>query len=79
MLYFSSPGTLGLAIMQAQKKGGGIDNIDPGLRRIADMVKSGNAVGMIDVESQLVSLFESNEAWLGMITTGRLKDLLDGS
>lgn len=75
--YFSSPSVLGLTIMEAQQAGGGIDKIEPGLERLAELVKGGNAIGMIEVESQLVSLFQSGEAWLGMLSTGRMKDVLD--
>ena len=75
--YFESPGVLGLTIQQAQKRGGGMSNIKPGLERMAQLSKSGNLIGMLAVESQLVSLFQLEEAWIGMLATGRIKDLWD--
>lgn len=74
---FNSPDVLSLAVIEAEKHGGSFDNIEPGLQRIADLVNSGNVIAMIDIESQLVSLFEAEEAWLGPLTTGRIKDLWD--
>ncbi|KQU85623.1 ABC transporter substrate-binding protein [Ensifer sp. Root31] len=68
--------TLSLTVMEAEQNGGGIDNIDPGLNRIAELIKSGNLIGSLDVESQMVSLFETEDAWLGMLATGRMKELL---
>ena len=38
---------------------------------------SGNAVAMVPAETQLVSLFELEEAWIGVLTTGRFKELWD--
>jgi putative spermidine/putrescine transport system substrate-binding protein len=66
-----------LAVQQADKHGGSFRNIEPGLKRLADLVNSGNAVSQTDAESQLVSLFQTEEAWLGPLTTGRIKDLWD--
>lgn len=68
--------TLSLAVLQADKNGGSIDNIEPGLDRMAELMKSGNLIGSLDVESQMVSLFETEDAWLGMLATGRMKELL---
>lgn len=69
--------TLSLTVLQAKLNGGSIDNIEPGLKRMAELVKSGNLVGMLDVESQMVSLFQTGDAWVGMMATGRMKDLLE--
>ncbi|MBX3598579.1 MAG: extracellular solute-binding protein [Rhizobiaceae bacterium] len=66
-----------LAVQQANAHGGSFENIEPGLKRLAELVNSGNAVAQTDAESQLVSLFETEEAWLGPLTTGRIKDLWD--
>lgn len=75
--YFGSTGCTSLMILQAVKNGGGIDNIDPGMKRMVELSKSGNLIGMIEAETQLVSLFELQEAWIGMLGTGRIKDLWD--
>lgn len=69
--------TLSLTVLQAQKKGGSIDNIQPGLESMATLVKSGNLIGALDVESQMVSLFQTEDAWLGMLATGRMKELIE--
>ncbi|WP_291960768.1 ABC transporter substrate-binding protein [Chelatococcus sp.] len=69
--------TLSLTVLQAQKNGGSIDNIQPGLDKMAALVKSGNLIGSLDVESQMVSLFQTEDAWLGMLATGRMKELLE--
>ncbi|WP_027993717.1 ABC transporter substrate-binding protein [Sinorhizobium meliloti] len=68
--------TLSLTVLQAEKSGGSIDNVEPGLDRMAELIKSGNLIGSLDVESQMVSLFETGDAWLGMLATGRMKELL---
>ncbi|WP_028033296.1 ABC transporter substrate-binding protein [Chelativorans sp. J32] len=68
--------TLSLLVMKAEQNGGSIDNIDPGIDRMAELIKSGNLIGMLDVESQMVSLFETGDASIGMLATGRMKDLL---
>lgn len=77
MYYFLNSGTLSLMIMQAEKRGGSVDNIDPGFQRLVDLYKSGNVLGMIKGESELVSLYELEEAWIGMLTGGRVKMLWD--
>lgn len=69
--------TLSLTVLQAEKNGGSIDDIKPGLDKMADLVKSGNLIGSLDVESQMVSLFQTEDAWLGMLATGRMKELLE--
>ena len=69
--------TLSLTVLEAQKNGGGIDDIQPGLDKMAELVKSGNLVGALDVESQMVSLFQTEDAWIGMLATGRMKELLE--
>lgn len=66
-----------IAVQQAVAHGGSFENIEPGLQRLADLVNKGNVVALTDAESQLVSLFEAEEAWLGPLTTGRIKDLWD--
>lgn len=68
--------TLSLTVLQAEKNGGSSDNVEPGLDRMAELIKSGNLIGSLDVESQMVSLFETGDAWLGMLATGRMKELL---
>lgn len=68
--------TLSLTVMEAEQNGGGIDNIEPGLNRMAELFKNGNLIGALDVESQMVSLFETGDAWIGMLATGRMRDLL---
>lgn len=75
--YFGSTGTTSLMVLQAARNGGGLDNIEPGMSRMVELSKSGNLVGMIEAETQLVSLFELQEAWIGMLGTGRIKDLWD--
>ena len=75
--YFQNSSTLGLMVMQAQKRGGSIDNIDPGLNRLVELYKSGNLIGMIKGESEMVSLYQLEEAWLGPLTLGRIKSLWD--
>jgi putative spermidine/putrescine transport system substrate-binding protein len=77
LYYFEGVPTLGLTIQQAQKAGGNYDNIEPGLKRVADLVKTGNAIALFEVESQMVSMFESGEAWIGPLASGRIKDLWD--
>jgi len=67
--------TLSLLVMQAEQNGGSIDAIEPGLERMSALLKSGNLVGALDVESQMVSLFETQDAWLGMMATGRMREL----
>lgn len=69
--------TLSLTVQQAERNGGGIDNIQPGLDKMAALIKSGNLIGSLDVESQMVSLFQTQDAWLGMLATGRMKELLE--
>jgi len=69
--------TLTLAVLEAQKAGGSIDNMEPGLKRMAELVKSGNLIGALDVESQMVSLLQTGDAWLAIMATGRVKDLWD--
>lgn len=69
--------TLSLTVLEAQKNGGGIDNIQPGLDKMAELIKSGNLIGALDVESQMVSLFQTEDAWIGMMATGRMKELLE--
>lgn len=68
--------TLSLMVMEADQNGGSIDNIEPGIDRMAELMKSGNLVGSLDVESQMVSLFETGDAAIGMLATGRMRDLL---
>ncbi|MCR8548896.1 extracellular solute-binding protein [Salipiger sp. P9] len=68
--------TLSLTVLKAEQNGGDIDNIQPGLDRMAELVNSGNLIGGLDVESQMVSLFQTEDAWLGMLATGRMKELL---
>lgn len=68
--------TLSLMVMEAEQNGGGIDSMEPGIDRMAELMKSGNLVGSLDVESQMVSLFETGDAWIGMMATGRLRELL---
>ncbi|KAB0267216.1 ABC transporter substrate-binding protein [Microvirga brassicacearum] len=67
--------SLSLAVLQAQKSGGSIDNMDPGLKKMAELNKSGNLIGALDVESQMVSLMQTGDAWLGILATGRVKEL----
>jgi putative spermidine/putrescine transport system substrate-binding protein len=74
---FDNVSTLGLTVMEAEKNGGSIDNIEPGLKKVAELVTGGNAVAMVSAETQLVSLFELEEAWIGVLTTGRFKELWD--
>lgn len=69
--------TLSLAVMEAEKNGGDVNNIQPGLKRIADLYNDGNLIGALDVESQMVSLLETEDAWLGMLANGRVKELWD--
>lgn len=64
-------------MQQAERNGGNIDNIQPGLDRMGALIKSGNLIGSLDVESQMVSLFQTQDAWLGMLATGRMKELLE--
>jgi putative spermidine/putrescine transport system substrate-binding protein len=68
--------TLSLTVLQANRNGGSIDNIEPGLKRMAELMKGGNLIGSLDVESQMVSLMQTGDAWLGMLATGRVKELL---
>jgi len=74
---FHSVSTTCLLILLAQQKGGGIDNIDPGLNRLAELKKNDNLIGMPPGESEMISLFELEEAWIGPLTNGRVKDLWD--
>lgn len=75
--YFGSTGCTSLMILQAVQRGGSVDRIDPGLQRMVQLAKSGNLIGMVEAETQLVSLFELQEAWIGMLGTGRIKGLWD--
>lgn len=68
--------TLSLLVMEADQNGGSIDDIEPGLDRMAELFRSGNLIGALDVESQMVSLFETGDAAIGMLATGRMRDLL---
>ncbi|XBS67935.1 extracellular solute-binding protein [Acerihabitans sp. KWT182] len=68
--------TLSLAVMEAEQHGGSIDKMEPGLERMAALMKDGNLIGALDVESQMVSLFQTGDAWLGMMATGRMKELM---
>lgn len=77
MYPFHYVGTLNLLLWLAQQKGGGINNIDPGLDRLVELHKSGNIIGMPPGESEMVSLLQLEEAWIGMLTNGRVKDLWD--
>lgn len=77
MYYVLNSGTLSLMILKAQQKGGGIDSIDPGFNRLVDLYKSGNTIGWLKAETEMVSLFELQEAWIGMLTNGRVKGLWD--
>src|SRR5690606_17604311 len=58
-----------------EKNGGSIDNMEPGLKRMAQLYTGGNLIGALDVESQMVSLLETGDAWLGILATGRVKEL----
>lgn len=69
--------TLGLAALQAEKNGGSIDDMEPGLKKMAELYTNGNLIGALDVESQIVSLLQTGDAWLAMLATGRIKELLD--
>lgn len=69
--------TLSLTVLQANKNGGSIDNIGPGLKKMAELFNGGNLIGALDVESQMVSLLQTEDAWIGMLATGRMKELLD--
>jgi putative spermidine/putrescine transport system substrate-binding protein len=74
---FHSVGTICLLILSAQQKGGDINNIDPGMNRLVELHKSGNLIGMPPGESEMISLFELEEAWIGPLTNGRVKNLWD--
>lgn len=69
--------TLSLMVMEAEQNGGGIDDMKPGIERMAELFNSGNLIGGLDVESQMVSLFQTQDAWIGMLATGRMKELMD--
>jgi len=77
MYYFLNSGTLSLMVLKAQQGGGGIESIDPGFNKLVDLHKSDNVIGMIKGESELVSLFQLEEAWIGMLCNGRIKNLWD--
>jgi putative spermidine/putrescine transport system substrate-binding protein len=64
-----------LLIWLAEKGGGGIDKIEPGMNRLAELQKSGNLIGMPTGEAEMISLYELKEAWIGPLTNGRVKDL----
>jgi len=72
---FHSVGTTCLLIWLAEKGGGGIDKIGPGMNRLAELQKSGNLIGMPTGEAEMISLYELKEAWIGPLTNGRVKDL----
>jgi len=77
MKYFLNASTLELAILLAEQNGGGIDNIEPGIKKIADLYNMGNLIGMPESSTRHQQLFEYEEAWIGALATGRLKQLWD--
>lgn len=74
---FTGSSTLSLIILEAKKAGGSERNIEPGLKRLIDLHKSGNILALVPGESELVSLYELEEAWLGPLAVGRVKALWD--
>lgn len=74
LFYFTSAGTLSLIVQQAEQRGGGIDNIDPGLNRLAELYNS-NVIAMVQGDAEVQSLLQMEEAWIGMACNGRVIDL----
>ena len=75
LFYFGSTGTLNLILQQAEQRGGSIDDINPGLERLAELQKSGNLIGMVSNDAEIQSLLELEEAWIGISCNGRVVDL----
>jgi putative spermidine/putrescine transport system substrate-binding protein len=74
---FTASSTLSLIVLEAKKAGGSERNVEPGLKRLIDLHKSGNILALVAGESELVSLYELEEAWIGPLAVGRLKALWD--
>lgn len=74
---FTASSTLSLLVLEAKKAGGSERNIEPGFKRLVDLHKSGNLLSMVSGESELVSLYELGEVWIGPLAIGRVKSLWD--
>lgn len=75
LFQFLHTGTLHLVIYLAEKEGGGVDNIKPGLEKLAELYSSGNLIGMVHQNSEMQGLLEVEEAWLAMLPNGRMLNL----
>ncbi|KAB0267231.1 extracellular solute-binding protein [Microvirga brassicacearum] len=67
--------SLSLAVLQSQKAGGSIDDMQPGLKRMAALIESGNLIRLADSESEVVSSLQAGNAWLAVLPAGRVKEL----
>ena len=74
---YDNLGLPSLTTPQAENLGGDIDTIAPGLQKIADLKRGGNLITATGTESQIISLMQTGDAWLSMLTTGRVKELLE--
>ncbi len=72
---FNDTGTLSLVLQLAEKYGGGIDNIKPGLDKLVELYKKGNIVAMVAGDAEMQTLMQLEEAWLSMLCNGRVFDL----
>lgn len=77
LLYFLNAGTLELTALLAELEGGSIDNMEPGIRKLAELYNSGNLHAMPESETVRVQLYEQEEVWIGQMSAGRIKDLWD--
>ena len=72
---FLNTGLLCLIVQQAEQRGGGIKNIDPGLNRLLELYNSGNVIAMAQSDAEQQSLLQLEEAWIGLVCNGRVIDL----
>lgn len=75
LFYLDSAGTVSLLVQLAEKYGGGIDNIKPGFDKLFELYKKGNIVAMVVTSAEASTLFQLEEAWIGMACNGRVLDL----
>jgi len=75
LYHFTNASSLSLTLLQAKARGGSVENIVPGLDRMADLVKGGNVIVMSSSTPEIRSLFELGEAWIGVLTGTNAENL----
>ena len=75
IMSFIGSSTTSLIVLLAEQRGGGVDNIDPGLNKLVELYKSGNLIGMVASNAEMQSLLEMEETWIGVFTAGRVLGL----